>query len=85
MYPIHEPINGNNEDDKIDLIALLDAPTDAYSRLCVRSWLAVRAIPAEDEAQAEAFFSLWNFSIFIRWQLDLASFGYVRREGEHRY
>jgi hypothetical protein len=34
---------GNNEDDVIDLFALLDAPSDAYSWLCVRLWLAVRA------------------------------------------
>ncbi|KAG2091607.1 hypothetical protein BD769DRAFT_1338394, partial [Suillus cothurnatus] len=29
---------GNNEDDVIDLFALLDAPSDAYSWLCVRLW-----------------------------------------------
>ncbi|KAG1824558.1 uncharacterized protein BJ212DRAFT_1523571 [Suillus subaureus] len=53
---------GNNEDDEIDLLALLDAPTGAHSWLCVRSWLAVRATPAEDEAQVEALLRTFTSS-----------------------
>jgi hypothetical protein len=62
---------GNSEDNDIDLFVLLDALTDAHSCICVRSWPAIRATPAEDQAQAVALLRtftsspLWDFSIFI--------------------
>ncbi|KAG2148927.1 DAK1 DegV-like protein [Suillus clintonianus] len=59
---IHELINGNNEEDEIDLLALLDAPTDAHSWLGVRSWPAVRATPDENEVQAEALLRTFTSS-----------------------
>ncbi|KAG1748052.1 DAK1 DegV-like protein [Suillus lakei] len=62
---IHELINGdssNNEEDEIDLLTLLDAPTDAHSWLGVHSWPDVRPTPAEDEAQAEALLQTFTSS-----------------------
>ncbi|KAG0704151.1 DAK1 DegV-like protein [Suillus ampliporus] len=59
---IHELVNGGNDEDEIDLLALLDAPTDAHSWLGVRSWPAARATPAEDEAEAEALLQTFTSS-----------------------
>ncbi|KAG1737503.1 uncharacterized protein EDB91DRAFT_1140223 [Suillus paluster] len=66
---------GRNNEDEIDLLALLDTPTDAHSWLDVHSWPTVRVTPVEDEAEADAL--LRTFTSYLRLHLARVQLGKV--------